>query len=249
MFVAFVTNIRYVWVLLIFFNIKSNCIWHPLWLNVIFKISSLKIVPFEMEVIEEKKTFMWKLDKCNFHNSFNFLGCNYIQFQEANHASFTTCDVFPLISDALGSDTSTSSTDTLNKRSMMGHDRGGGGGCSQALFLLLPLLQGSVAAFLLHSEGPFECPGWVEEIKIFWTELLTLFEMIRITKTFQKKINSCLKEWSLCGSWQLSDVLRLRQRATLPRGLSSRHFVWWAATHMQLQGPGQASSLLIHRRV
>jgi len=58
-----------------------------------------------------------------------------------------------------GSDTSTSSTDTLNKRSMMGHDRGGGGGCSQALFLLLPLLQGSVAAFLLHSEGPFECPG------------------------------------------------------------------------------------------
>ena len=42
---------------------------------------------------------------------------------------------------------------------MMGHDRGGGGGCSQALFLLLPLLQGSVAAFLLHSEGPFECPG------------------------------------------------------------------------------------------
>ena len=88
-----------------------------------------------------------------------FWDCNYIQFQEANHASFTTCDVFPLISDALGSDTSTSSTDTLNKRSMMGHDRGGGGGCSQALFLLLPLLQGSVAAFLLHSEGPFECPG------------------------------------------------------------------------------------------
>ena len=88
-----------------------------------------------------------------------FWVCNYIQFQEPNHASFTTCDVFPLISDALGSDTSTSSTDTLNKRSMMGHDRGGGGGCSQALFLLLPLLQGSVAAFLLHSEGPFECPG------------------------------------------------------------------------------------------
>ena len=137
---------------------------------------------------------MWKLDKCNFHHSFNFLGCNYIQFQEANHASFTLCDVFPLISDALGSDTSASNTDTLNKRSVMGHDRGGGGGCSQALFLLLPLLQGSVAAFLLHSEGPFECPGWVEEIKIFWTELLTLFEMIRITKTFQKKHENFSKE-------------------------------------------------------
>merc|ERR1711962_1781295 len=49
---------------------------------------------------------------------------------------------------------------TLNKRSVMGQNRGGGGGGGpQTLFLLLPLLQGSVAAFLLHSEGPFECPG------------------------------------------------------------------------------------------
>ena len=89
-----------------------------------------------------------------------FWDCNYIQFQEANHASFTLCDVFPLISDALGSDTSASNTDTLNKRSVMGQNRGGGGGGGpQTLFLLLPLLQGPVAAFLLHSEGPFECPG------------------------------------------------------------------------------------------
>merc|ERR1712218_323361 len=41
----------------------------------------------------------------------------------------------------------------------MGHDRGGGGGCSQALVFLLLLLQGSVRCHLLQSEGPFECPG------------------------------------------------------------------------------------------
>ena len=111
-----------------------------------------------MEIIE-KKLSCEKLKNIIFIIHPLFWDFNYIQFQEANHASFTLCDVFPLISDALGSDTSASNTDTLNKRSVMGHDRGGGGGCSQALFLLLPLLQGPVAAFLLHSEGPFECPG------------------------------------------------------------------------------------------
>ena len=129
-----------------------------MWLIVIFKISSLKIVPFELEVIE-KKLSCEKLKNIIFIIHPLFWDFNYIQFQEANHTSFTTSDVYSLISDALGSDTSTSSTHTLNKRSVMGHDRGGGGGCSQALFLLLPLLQGPVAAFLLHSEGPFECPG------------------------------------------------------------------------------------------
>ena len=47
---------------------------------------------------------------------------------------------------------------THSMRSVMGQNLGGGGG-PQTLFLLLPLLQGPVAAFLLHSEGPFECPG------------------------------------------------------------------------------------------